>query len=282
MTTPTKRQRIDWREVLERSAAIVRSYETSVTLRQLFYRLVASEVLPNSSSAYKTLSARTAEARRVDGFPPLIDRTRQIHRPGYWEDPDELFEWAQQSYRRDRTEGQDVSVYVGVEKNGIVAQLEAWFGKLGIPVLALGGYSSQTYCARVVAEVAAEDRPAVLVYAGDFDPSGEDIDRDFRARTGCFEEVVRVALNAEQVEAYGLPPQPGKDSDSRAAGFRARHGELLQVELDALAPRDLRELYWAAIARYWDESKYLAVLERERRERQAIRALLDRWDGAHD
>jgi hypothetical protein len=53
----------------------------------------------------------------------------------------------------------------------------------------------------------------VLIYAGDFDPSGEDIDRDFIQRTACFDEVVRVALSLEQVERYDQPPQLGKATD---------------------------------------------------------------------
>src|SRR5207249_5207910 len=43
-------------------------------------------------------------------------------------------------------------------------------------------------------------RPAVLLYAGDFDSSGEDIFRDFVARTDCWTHTRRIALTAEQVE----------------------------------------------------------------------------------
>ncbi len=132
--------------------------------------------------------------------------------------PADARRWLQQIYRRDRTEGQAVSLYLGVEKAGIVEQLREWFGDLGVPVLALGGYGSQTYVDDVVADVTKTDRPAVLLYAGDHDPSGEDIDRDFTARTDCWDEVRRVALTAEQVEQYALPPQPGKETDSRARG----------------------------------------------------------------
>ena len=85
----------------------------------------------------------------------------------------------------------------------------------------------------------------MLLYAGDHDPSGEDIDRDFIARTDCWDEVRRVALTAAQVEQYALPPQPGKETDSRAAGFVERHGRLVQVELDALPPDVLRDLFAA-------------------------------------
>ncbi len=112
----------------------------------------------------------------------------------------------------------------------------------------------------------------MLIYPGDFDPSGEDIERDFLERAGCFDEAIRVALNSEQVEKYDLPPQMGKTTDSRAAAFVARHGRLVQVELDALSPDVLRELYTKTIRRFWDKSIYEDVLDAERAEREDLRA----------
>jgi len=82
----------------------------------------------------------------------------------------------------------------------------------------------------------------VLLYGGDFDPSGEAIDRDSTARTDCWVEVRRVALTAAPVQQHALPRQPGKETDSRAKGFDARHGHLVQVELDALPPDVLKDL----------------------------------------
>ncbi len=282
MSVAVKPPRLDWSEIVDQAAGIVYGYSTGVTLRQLFYRLVAAEVLPNTTTAYKTLSSRTAEARRNGGFPSLVDRTRSIHQLAYSDDPADALDWMTSSYRRDRTEGQDTAIYLGVEKNGIVNQLQRWFQPLGVPILALGGYASQTYCDEIAGAAASEDRPAVLIYAGDFDPSGEDIDRDFEERTGYCFEVVRVALNAEQIERYNLPPQPGKASDSRAGRFIARHGQLVQVELDALPPDVLRGLYQDAIDLYWDESTYHAVLDRERREQEAIQAFADTWGDLED
>jgi hypothetical protein len=263
--------RIDWPAVLDRAAEIVAGYSTGVTLRQLHYRLVSAQVIPNTTSAYKTLSARTAEARREDRFPSLVDRTRAIHRPAYADDPQSELEWLAQTYRRDRTENQERAVYIGVEKNGLLAQLESWFSGLGIPILALGGYSSQTFCDVVAADVRADGRESVLIYGGDFDPSGEDIERDFGDRTDlCFDDIVRVALTPEQVQEYELPPQPGKATDTRAGGFIAKHGSLVQVEIDALPPDVLRSLYQEAIDRYWDRSTYEAVLLQEAHERDVI------------
>lgn len=263
-----------WPAILDKSADLVRSYDTGVTLRQLFYRLVADGTLPNTRSAYTMLSSYTAEARRSDGFPPLIDRTRSIHRRTTFEDLTDAREWLADIYRLDRTIGQPYSVYLGVEKAGIVEQLSAWFGDLGVGILALGGYSSQTYVDEVARDVSYYKRPAVLLYAGDFDPSGMDIDRDFGERTGCFAEVVRVALDAEQVATYNLPPQMGKRTDSRAAGFVAKHGALVQVELDALPPDRLRQLYEDALAPYWDPDAYARVRHLEDAERAELEAAL--------
>lgn len=256
-------QRPDWPALLEQAAAIVGSYDTQVTLRQLFYRLVAAALLPNTTNAYKALSRYTAEARRADRFPALMDRGRTIHRYTSFGGAAEARQWLASIYRRDRTEGQAVSLYLGVEKAGIVAQFQEWFGNLGVLVLALGGYGSQTYVDDVIADVQATGRPAVLLYAGDHDPSGEDIDRDFAARTDCWRDVRRVALTADQVTAYALPPQPGKDTDSRAAAFVRRHGRLVQVELDALPPNVLRDLFTKAISEFWDAPAHQTALARE-------------------
>jgi hypothetical protein len=173
-------------------------------------------------------------------------------------------------YRHDRTEGQSFSIYLGVEKNGIVEQLEDWFGDLGLPILALGGYSSQTYIDEIIQDSERQERPAVLIYAGDFDPSGEDIQRDFVERTQCFVAVRRVALTPEQIDAYELPPQPGKSTDARAAKFIARHNRLVQVELDALPPDVLKQLYENAIDEFWDTSTFTEAIRREAQERSNL------------
>lgn len=269
--------RTSWPTILNEAASIVESYDTLVTLRQLFYRLVAALLLPNTDTSYKTLSSRTAAARRAGTFPELVDRTRQIHEPDTFADPADALQVLADQYRRDRTGGQQWSIYLSVEKRGLVQQLRSWFGEQGLPVVELGGYCGQAHVDRVRGHVRVQNRPAVLLYAGDFDPSGEDIDRDFIARTDCWAKVERVALNAGQVEQYQLPPQPGKATDSRAAGFVARHGELMQVEVDALPPDTLRELFTDAVDAYWDMSTYEHVQREEADERSELADLARRW-----
>ena len=161
-----------------------------------------------------------------------------------------------------------MSLYIGVEKAGMVIQLQSWFGDLGIPILAaLGRYSSQTYVDDVTTHAEDQERPAVLLYAGDFDPSGEDIDRDFEERTACWDQVIRVALSARQVRDYGLPPNPGKATDSRAGAFvPPAMASWSRSQLDALDPDNLRTLFTEAVGRFWDTSAYESVLAQERAE----------------
>ena len=79
LATPYVSNWPDWPLLLEQAATIVRSYDTSVTLRQLFYRLVAAELLPNTTNAYKALSKYSAEARRA-GSARSCSRTTRMNR----------------------------------------------------------------------------------------------------------------------------------------------------------------------------------------------------------
>ncbi|MFI5614978.1 hypothetical protein [Amycolatopsis sp. NPDC051903] len=262
--------RLDWAEVIEQARVVVASYAERVTLRQCFYRLVAAGAVPNTVAAYKRLSALTAAARRADTFPDLADHGREIARPLAFVDADDALGWLRRAYRRDRTAGQSTAIYLGVEKDALVSQLAAWYADLGLPVIALRGYGSQTIADLVRRDAQQGGRPAVLLYAGDYDPSGEDIERDFLARTRCWTHAERVALTPAQVTEFGLPPLPGKATDSRAAAFAAAHGHLIQVEVDALDPTDLHALFDDAIARWWNPQAYDEVLAAEARDRHRL------------
>lgn len=264
------RAKLDWKHITEVGAGIVETYDTSVTLRQLFYRLVSIQVIPNTLNAYKGLSRHTAIARRDGWFPDLIDPGREITRYRTFRDPYDAMNWLRRVYRRNRTEHQDYNLYVAVEKLGIREQLQAWFADMGVGIIVLRGYSSQSYVKEIQEDVEEDGRPAVFIYAGDFDPSGEDIERDFLERTDCWDHTRRIALTPRQVIDYNLPPLPGKTTDSRSAAFAAKHGQLVQVELDALDPDDLRRLYQDEIDQWWDEDGFERSYNAEQRERRRL------------
>jgi hypothetical protein len=275
----TRRRRIAWDPLIMRAAAIVAAYATAVTLRQLHYRLVAEAVITgsgylNTDSHYKHLSRLTARERRRGAFPPLLDLTRTIQRPQTWTSPAAALATLASVYRRDLLSTQETLPLVVVEKATLVTQAVSWFGDLCIPVVALRGYASESLERLLLDLVMSEERQIELLYCGDFDPTGEDIPRAFEDNTGL--RLRRVALDAVQVEDYGLPPALGKTTDSRAFGFEARHGRLVPVELEALDPNDLRALLAAEINALVDDD----LVEAERRREEEEQARLARLTSA--
>jgi hypothetical protein len=270
-----------WRPILRAAEAIVRSYPYLITLRQLHYRLVSDPSLGyhNTDKDYDTLSGRTAELRRQDAFPALRDDTRRIERAPFWASPEEALTALAEQYRRDATEGQPNQVWLGGEKSTLLAQLEDWFDPFGLPIVLLRGYTSQTFVDEVVDAVMADGRPAILVYAGDLDPSGEDILRDFTERTDIWGKVDQVAVTEPQINDLGLPVNPGKATDTRGPAFVARHPNLglVQIEVEAIPPQVLRQLYDEALARWRDRSIYDLVVEDEAAERRQLEELAEHW-----
>ncbi|MFD4483469.1 hypothetical protein ACFWPU_46290 [Streptomyces sp. NPDC058471] len=276
---------IVWVQVVERARQVAAAYETPVTLRQLFYRLAArEEVIPNQPWAYRRLSSKLAESRRGGFGPELVDTTRQVHEPPAWSGAGALVAELPRLFRLDRTRGQAVALYVCAEKDTLRAQFADWLDELGVPVLVVRGFASEPYAQLVRRRTAADRRPAVLLYVGDWDASGEDVERDWVARTGCWAQVQRVVLTRDQVEEYALPPTAGKASDPRWPAWARRHGydrqHPVQWEVEALDAAELRRLVLAAVDRYIDRQALADVVAEETRQRAALTEFGATWPGA--
>ncbi len=249
----------------------------------VLYHLVTLGIIVNDRRDYQNLSAWTTRARDAGEFPDFIDNTRTIHRVLSFEDADDAHDWLVSITRVDRSRHQPRLIYIGVEKAGLLQQLAGWFDDLGLAILPLGGWASQTFRERVRREVEADGRPSTLIYAGDFDLAGVLIGDQFAARVG-FDQVIRVGLEIDQVAALPLNPfPPGKEHQSLAPRFRATYGaqlramglpELVQFELDALPPMEFRRIYSDAIKSIMDRS----ALDRALAEEAGVRAeLRGRW-----
>jgi hypothetical protein len=177
--------------------------------------LVSEGALPHTALMYRRLSAQLAKARREGRFSDLIDTVREVHVPPAWTGADAFVAERPSWFRLDRTKGQEHALYVAAEKDTLRQQLTGRLADAGIPVLVVRGFDSQSYADVVHDRVTADPRDAVLLVVGDFDCSGEDIERDWVARTGCWSHTERVLLKYEQVRAYELPATEGKRGDPR-------------------------------------------------------------------
>ena len=277
---PYKRKRAHnrpWAPILEAAVRIALSYTTAVTLRQLHYRLIGIGGYENNQDDYGQLSRRTAEMRREGEFPALSDTTRKVSRPASWADPEDAAQWLAQVYRRDRTEGQKTQQWMLYEKSTLSAQIDAWTRELGIPNAALRGYSSESLEREIFESMLADGRPVVAWYLGDLDPEGVDIERNFKAqarRMGItFKDWDRLGVTPTQVTTLGLPPQPGKPTSSRAAGFIAEFGTLFQIEIEAVDPAELRRLVTTALAKHTNK----AALKRSKDQEWIDREVIEGW-----
>jgi hypothetical protein len=156
-------------------------------------------------------------------------------------------------------------------------QLRVWFGDPSIPIVCRAGNPSQTYVEEIRRDGSRDskthgDRRAVGLYAGAFDASSEE--RDFLKRCGVtWDDWQRVVLTERQVVECGLPENVGKEKSAEMPEFVGRYGRNVQVEVDALDPAVMRQLFEDAIGRYWDASAHAAVLEREERDRAELATL---------
>lgn len=260
--------------LLEHCRAVLEEYSQRITLRQLYYRLVAAQVIENNHRSCKRLVAlSTAWRKRRELWPTAFcDLTREATDPGYWPDLPSFLEAVGRSYRRDPWQTQQRRPEVWVEKEALATVFGPICRSYGVTLQVCRGYPSLSCL------VEAARRTEHILYFGDFDPSGQDIPRsveeELRDSWGALVSLDLIALTPAQVAQHGLPPAPPKRSDSRTAGFVARHG-LNTVELDALPPDVLEGLIREAVEAAIDDSQaWQRERERESAEQERLLTII--------
>jgi len=234
------------KELLDCCRAVLADYEQQITVRQLYYRLVAGQVIPNTWRDYKRLGGFLTRWRKEGELDPnaFVDLTRKPNKAQIWPDLASFLEAVRNSYRRDPWQTQDGRPEVWLEKEALVTVIDPVCREWGVTLQVCRGYPS------VSCLYAAAQRTARILYFGDFDPSGQDIPRNIRHELeetwGAEVSLDLIALTPEQIAEHNLPPAPAKATDSRTPRFVAQHG-VDTVELDALPPDVLSALVRGAI-----------------------------------
>jgi len=276
-----------------------------LTNRQLYYQLVAKDLIPNAQEVYKRLCAFFTDARyggEID-WDAIEDRGRTQERHAEWNNVKDLVDSAVASYRLPRWKDQDYYVELYCEKQAMESVLKPiadkyhlYFGcnkgyssasamyELGKRLLENTGAEGDTDSGRY--ERTKEPKEAIILYLGDHDSSGLDMIRDITERIDEFFHmgetdydreftVVPVALTTEQVRQYNPPPNPAKMTDPRAKSYVNKYGNN-SWELDALNPKILMHLTEEAIQNYLDVKKYNAVIEEEKEDTKALQEFADK------
>jgi hypothetical protein len=240
-----------------------------LTVRQLYYQLVARDLIENSENSYKRITSLVSDARdsgEMD-WDAIEDRTRAFERVHRWGSGREILQATVDGFHMDMWENQPARPFVIIEKEALVGVLSRVTRALDVPLLAARGYPSGTVlrefaCADILPNI--HDQHVVIIHLGDHDPSGLDMTRDLRERIEMYAETTRhgleiemrrVALNMAQIKARKPPPNPAKVKDPRFLQYQELYGTE-SWELDALPPEYLAELVDTEIRRLIDPAAW--------------------------
>lgn len=282
-------------ELIELMNNVINSYNAqgySLTLRQLYYQLVARDLISNNEKSYNKIGNLVSDGRLAGliDWNGIVDRTRRLTSLNHYENPQEIIELASNWYRNDMWENQDYYVEVWVEKEALSDIVGQASERFDVPYFSCRGYVSQS--AMYKASLRFRDKQMVgkhciLIYLGDHDPSGIDMGRDIQERLDVFQvhddmfDFNRIALSMEQIKEFNPPPNPAKLTDSRANGYIEKYG-YNSWELDALEPRVITGLITTEIEKYLDKERYNEILEKVAEEKSVMLNITNDWEDIYE
>jgi hypothetical protein len=259
---------------------IMANYTVRLTLRQVYYRLVAVGLIANTRSNYTQLSSQLVKARENGDVGDLEDRSRRIDDVSF-DSPESFIETCrytlEQRYVRRFWDSQPVYCEVWIEKDALSQVLAEAVYPFNTIVAPSRGYSSYSYLQEAANRINRHGNGKLvkILHFADHDPSGIDMSRDLQDRlvkycSGYEIEVRRIALTYDQVRDYNLIPNPVKQADGRSSAYIRQYGDQCW-ELDAVEPNELIALCEAAIEMLiTDEDAWKDIKKRDIAERQEL------------
>jgi hypothetical protein len=211
-----------------------------------------------------------------------VDETREAERVSAWSDLAAFSGVVQRAYRRDRWVQQPRRVEVWSEKGTVRGTLGPVLRDYAVTFRVMHGYASATAINEVADETAGLPAPLLVLYAGDWDPSGlhmSEVDLPQRlADYGANVALRRIALNRRDVTLGGLPSflAESKRQDPRWPWFTRHYGERCW-ELDALSPVVLRQRVEQEIVAIIDAAAWERAAAVERVERESLADVMGKW-----
>jgi hypothetical protein len=268
-------------DLIEAMCAVAEAAQP-ITGRGVGYKLFVAHLISSMARSEMRRVYRLLRLAREQGIIPwewIVDEGRAIERVSTWSDPAEYARAVARSYRRDFWDQQPVRVIVISEKGTVRGLLKPVLDEYAVGFLPVHGFSSATS----VHDIAQDEdgRPLVIIYVGDFDPSGmfmseKDLPTRLAKYDGDHVEVHRVALTRFQVAALPSFPATDKRKDPRYKWFRANHGERCW-ELDAMDPNDLRECVEHEIRRWIEPAAWACCETVNRAEQESLKTILTKW-----
>jgi hypothetical protein len=259
-----------------------------LSVRQLHYGLLNDPPLKhaskpdstyaNDAASYKSLTDLVARARLTGEIPfnAIADETRPVNN---WDGHDNTRPFLARELRnmfrgycRNLQQSQPNHIELIGEKNTVASILRPVASEYMIPLTTGRGYCSLPPRHAMAERFRRSGKDIlILLIVSDFDPDGEEIASSFaRSMRDDFAvkdiHPIKVALTAEQVERFSLPPGgKAKAGSSSFKRFVSKYGHNV-FELEALPPETLQQLVREAIEGVIDRDAYAAEIAAERQD----------------
>lgn len=208
---------------IDRTNEVLEEYRDywPLSVRQLFYRLVADHQYEKTEGAYGRLTQIISRGRRAGYIEWDGVRDGGLGRgvdPTYFADGDDFYRSVRKAAKHmklDRQDGQPQVIELWCEAGGMVPILEGIAGPYSARVNTGGGYDSVTAKHRLAERVrdrAAEGLRTVILHVGDFDGSGEDMANVLR--DDALHMVASQVLRAATVYSEEEDPDPDLWADA--------------------------------------------------------------------
>jgi 5S rRNA maturation endonuclease (ribonuclease M5) len=255
-----------------------------LTLRQVFYQLVAKKIIPNNLRAYKNLSYLIAKARKNGDLPwdVMRNHTRFVIKENSWPNFKDFTKKIEKIYHKSKLANQRNYIEIWIEKDSLREWFEPITKEFDIPLIICRGYPSITTLYEASKRLKEIKKPIYILYFGDFDPSGEDIFRTIKEKLikdfGVNRRklhIKKVALTLKDIKKYKLPPAPTKTTDSRSGKFVKKYGDFA-VELEALPVKVLEQKIKKNIKSLLNWKQFQKDLKKEKQETKKLRKLVEK------
>ena len=245
--------------------------EHPVSARYCGYHLLSMGVLQNTKqfhNLYRRMNRYRIDDKLDDEC--FTDNKRRVELPATWSGLSEFHSWRTLVYKRDHWENQPKHVEVWLEKDTTAFLVQDITNKYRAPLRISSGHFSRSFLYKAAKELSTVEKSTVVLYLGDFDPSGLDIERAAKressnqnekkegvsdileARFGWAadrfdKQVDWIRIGVTERDFLALPDTAKvpikeetedadgneKRSDSRAEAFRAKYGDF-GAEVEAL------------------------------------------------
>jgi hypothetical protein len=254
--------------------------EKPLTVRRVLYRCASAGIVAGTGdSCYNQVQRLVLQLRRKNflDYRWISDSTRSRDKSSSWSGLEDFSETARNAYRKDLWSRQAWHIEVFTEKDAMSGVLRPITREYDIHLNVIRGQVSESFAWNIADEWSRIDKPIQVLYFGDHDPSGLNIEASLRNRLLGFlpkekREWVffkRLGANNADFRNSDLISIPVKKKDKSAREYLKTYGDRC-VEVDAIDMNEIRRRLDEEIKSFINMKEWESLQLTERLEKETI------------